>query len=295
MSQERNKTVARIEAELTKSPDLNSLNLTPAYDKDNGDLGLSQADIQATSRVLARLLRQSDLSAIAPIMIGEVKPVLELQLGHAIKRKETEQKLTEKNQVRDKGRRRFFKTSLILIAAVSLGVPVLKNLGDTITKVAGEVEAREKAQKEQFEKNNVLGLTASAPSSAGWRVRYPAKDNNVSYIKSDAKDSLAIIDNGDPVKFSTGNFLDSGNTRIYLSDYQKLDGNSIPTLKIFMGNSSSSPSESWVLRDQPNIEIGTEVLVFENVKTDEVRYLSIVKTKAQSPAFQVQLMEKVTR
>lgn len=296
MSEIRERAIAKIETELTpKSPDQDSLGLTPSYDEDRGDLGLTIPEIQNTSRVLAMLLRQSGNSSISEILIGELKPPLEEQLGYAIRREEVAEKLAGYNQIKDKRRRALLGWTLGTAVAFTLGIPVVKTLGEAFAKADEEIRARKRAEKEALDKSNLLDLTPSAPSINGWRVKYPIMDPKVDYIESQEKDNVAVLNNGDSVTFSSMDFFGTKEpTYIYLTDHTKLDGNSISIMKVALSSTSGS-IEIWALRDQPTGEIDTRVLIFENVKTQQVRYVLITKTKAQLPTFQVQLMKKVTR
>jgi len=58
---------------------------------------------------------------------------------------------------------------------------------------------------------------------------------------------------------------------------------------------SSGSRERWILRDQPTSEIDNRVIVFENIQTNEVKYVSIIKTKGQPTSFQVEIMQKESR
>lgn len=287
----------RPEIDLTTPDHTDDLGLNPAYDEDNMDLGYTVAEIQTASRILAGILGQGNQSSLAPILIGEIKPALELQLGQAVRRQETDKKLAKLQEVENKGRRRFLAKvgevvgfSALMTAPVG-GLMYLTYVAELSPEAQARKAAEKQARKEALERDQILGLTPTAVSESGWRVKYPASERNVDYVK--AGNNIFTVVSGTNIKFPS-HIFESGDTNISLSDYTRLDGKVVPQLSIVVQNQREGKSriiEDWILRDQPTEGIDTRVVVLENPKKGELQYFSIERTKSANAAFQVEVLQ----
>jgi len=180
--QQKRSDVAKMEAELTQPPSQDSLDLVPSSEEGRRDLGLSSQDIQATSKVLAGLLKSSESDPMTPVMIGNLKPVLEEQLWHALQREKAEQNLAEKAGVKNEERRKIVVGTLRAVGLSSMTLGVLGTLyrlveGLLSPETQAAIAEEERKRKEELERNNTLGLIPSAPSYAGWRIKYLPVDD----------------------------------------------------------------------------------------------------------------------
>lgn len=278
----------------------NDLGLVPKFTSRENDLGLSSADIQATSRVLYALFRHDH--PLAPILTGEVKPDLEEQLGIALDREAT---ATRTIVQRKWSQIRRNVLSVLPAALFTIGVfgfagylTYQERTPEAIAaqaKVAAEKVEQDRLAKVEFEKNNALGLATSTVSYNGWRINYPRLDENVDYVEAGQRGDIFTLGNNYWVYFPKHDANGSSiTTNIFVSEYTRLDGTRIPELTVRVTDYRSQ-DESWLLQgsDDPNID--TRVVQFENPASKEIRYAAISRTKAQLPTFEVKMMVKTTK
>lgn len=171
---------------------------------------------------------------------------------------------------------------------------------EAIAKRAAEQkakEAEERAKKEKFEAESVLGLTPSAQSVYNWRIYYPKYDQRVSYVAI-SKSAMDFQVNGGSNVELPGGGLDGRNTAINLTEYTRLDGVTVPSLDVTVRSAtkaSYSIVEKWLLRDQPATGIDTGVVAFESVRESYTFYLAISKSRPSSDIFRIQIMERIVK
>lgn len=268
------------------------LGLVPTPNADNGDLKLSVADILGTSRVLARLLGASKSPSVS-VLVGEFKPDLEDQLGHAIRREERERGMA----TRGKGRilHRALVTAGIFVS-LAVGAPVVTSLeqavltslsspSDAISSTATDTESARVRQMEEFERNHTLGREPSALSYSGWNIRYPTKEEGVDYVRSKVPNSVQFLYSKESIKFDDG-----GYTNIEFSDHIGSDGTPIPMISVVM---NTNVYDRWVLANQQDRSLDTRVVQFEQPRTGKIKYLTVKRIKAQITQFQLELMDRV--
>ncbi len=158
-------------------------------------------------------------------------------------------------------------------------------------------EAEERAKKEKFEAESVLGLTPSAQSVYNWRIYYPKYDQKVSYV-ANSKQGMDFQINRDSNIELPGGGLDGRNTAINIVDYTRLDGVTVPSLDVTVrsGSKAAYPIvEKWLLRDQSVTGIDTSVVAFESVKESFTFHLAISKSRPSSDIFRIQIMERIVK
>lgn len=158
-------------------------------------------------------------------------------------------------------------------------------------------QEQERQEKIKVENTRTLGLTPSAISEKGFRIRYNPFDKSVRYVEVGGELGYFNISN----TYSTRNYVNwdqrkndkekiSVETNIYVGYYNRVeDGKRLPAL---VSGLTGTVGEAWYLRDISTEEIDASVVVFEDVRNQKEYYLKISSPDNYSN-FQFKLMTKV--
>lgn len=193
-------------------------------------------------------------------------------------------------------RRRFLRMAGVgagVISAVGTGLVGVNSVYNFIYERNYSPEAleKERQRKIEFEKSNVLGVSFSSESTAGWRIRHPeASDDRYREVEVRNLTTNGSSSERDIVWSSGGLFGERPAVRI--DNYQTSQGNERAVLRVRVaGTADSGTYESW-LPSTPNPILNHDLIHFQHRPTGRDKYLQITKPLGTREVYTVKVLVK---
>lgn len=275
------------------------------------DLGLNTSDIKATRQTLQRLKQHPNYPSGYDVAL---KQVLDEQ-DRVASFRETERQLKGAQIVTT---RRNFTKLMLKFAGLSVvaggGLAVFSAINqscfspEAIARRDEEFRINQEANRQNQEKEKQdkirvenaarLGLTPSAISVKGFRIRYNPVERNVRYVEVGGKYGYFTLGKGSFIEWQEEKAGQEKLETVKIESYVLIDsytrvqdGIKIPKLVVRVKSSSATIDNPWYLRDQPTDEIDNSVVVFENVDNKR-EHIFAISTPDDFNTYQFRLMKK---